>query len=201
MQNIKTNLVLDHLKSDTRQIILETQLLLQYDPELLTKQPAPGSWSVAQAIEHLNAYGRYYIPAIDKALKAKSYTPSDTYSAGWLGNYFTNSMKPTPDHKIKNKMKAMKNYTPSPDLDSKKVIDEYLGQQQSILALLGDAEKNNLGKIRVAISIAPFIKLKLGDTFRFLIAHEQRHMIQCANAIAALKSFNAATSFGAAYQG
>jgi hypothetical protein len=27
------------------------------------------------------------------------------------------------------------------------------------------------------------IKLKLGDTFRFLIAHEQRHMIQARNTL------------------
>ncbi|RYG01118.1 MAG: DinB family protein, partial [Chitinophagaceae bacterium] len=80
MQNIKTTILLDQLKSDTRQIILETKLLLHHDPELLTRQPAPGSWSVAQAIEHLNAYGRYYIPAINKAIKAKSYPPSETYS-------------------------------------------------------------------------------------------------------------------------
>ena len=55
--------LLEDLQSDTRQIILATNYLLQEDPEILVQQPAPDKWSVAQAIEHLNTYGRYYLPA------------------------------------------------------------------------------------------------------------------------------------------
>jgi uncharacterized damage-inducible protein DinB len=38
----------------------------------------------------------------------------------------------------------------------------------------------------VPISIAKFIKIRLGDTFRFLIAHQQRHFAQVANTLKAL---------------
>ena len=40
-----------------------------------------------------------------------------------------------------------------------------------------------MGKIRISISISRFVKLKLGDTFRFLIAHEQRHFVQVARTL------------------
>ncbi|WP_315818041.1 DinB family protein [Paraflavitalea speifideaquila] len=33
----------------------------------MLQQPAAGKWSVAQAIEHLNSYGRYYLPLMQKA--------------------------------------------------------------------------------------------------------------------------------------
>ena len=40
-----------------------------------------------------------------------------------------------------------------------------------------------LGKIRIATSISSLLKLKLGDTFRFLVAHQQRHFIQIHNTL------------------
>ncbi|RYY22063.1 MAG: DinB family protein [Chitinophagaceae bacterium] len=188
MKNVKTNDLLEELKAETRQFIMETKILLQHDPELLTRQPVPGKWSIAQILEHLNAYGRFYIPVIGKALNESQLPPDVLYSSGWLGNFFTNSMKPTPDKVIKNKMKAMKNYTAPPDLDSKAVIDEFLQQQQAFLNLLEIAGKKNIAKIRIPITITKLIRLRLGDTFRFLVAHNQRHFVQCDNTIKALDS-------------
>ena len=188
MKKIKTNDLLQQLQSDTRQIIHETKLFLQQDPDLLIQQPAPGKWSVSQVLEHLNTYGRYYIPEIRKALEQHKYSPAALYGPGWLGNFFTNSMKPAPDRQIKNKMKALKNYSPPPELDSKAVIEEFINQQQELLILMDKASANNISRIRIPISIAKFIRFKLGDTFRFVIAHEQRHFVQCANALLALKN-------------
>jgi hypothetical protein len=188
MKNIKTSELLDRLKADTRQVIMEAKILLQNDPELLTRQPAPGKWSIAQILEHLNAYGRFYIPEIRKALDESNLSPELKYNSGWLGNFFTNSMKPTAEKKVKNKMKAMKDYTPTPDLDSKTVIDEFIHQQQEMLNLLEISAQKNFGRIRIPISITRFIRLKLGDTFRFLIAHNQRHFIQCENTINTLRA-------------
>jgi len=39
MKNIKTNDLLDQLKADTRQVIMEAKILLQNDPEMLIRQP------------------------------------------------------------------------------------------------------------------------------------------------------------------
>ncbi len=188
MKNVKTSELLDQLKTDTRQVIMEAKILLQNDPELLTRQPAPGKWSIAQILEHLNAYGRFYIPEIRKALDESKLSPESKYNSGWLGNFFTNSMKPTAEKRVKNKMKAMKDYTPTPDLDSKTVIDEFIHQQQEILNLLEISAQKNLGRIRIPISITRFIRLKLGDTFRFVIAHNQRHFIQCEKTLNTLRA-------------
>jgi hypothetical protein len=50
--------------------------------------------------------------------------------------------------------------------------------------MLEQSKKINLNKARVPISIAKFIKLKLGDVFGFLIAHNQRHILQAERALA-----------------
>ena len=99
------------------------------------------------------------------------------YKPGFLGNYFTNTMLPDKNGMIKNKMKAFKNHIPSADLDSHTVLNEFMKQEEELLELLERAKKVSLGKIRIPISIASYIKLKLGDTFRFFVAHHQRQSV------------------------
>ena len=183
MKKFVTAQLLEQLKADTRQIILETNYLLQQDPELLLLPPAEGKWSVAQVIEHLNTYGRYYLPLIRRVLSNSKTIPSVSYHPGWLGDYFTKTMLPKANGQVTNKMPAPKGHRPSRDIDSKAVLDEFLEQQQALLELLDMANKANLEKIRIPISLTRFIRLKLGDTFRFLIAHHQRHFVQAANTL------------------
>lgn len=177
MKSFKSLELLDSLQADVRQLILVATQLQQEDPDVLLKQPAPGKWSVAQVLEHLNSYGRYYLPAIEQSLQAQK-PAKEWFKPGWFGNYFTKIMKPGVDGKIGNKMNAPKNHRPAPDLDIKPVLDTFLEQQQQLLKLLEAAKKKDIGSIRTPISISRLIKLKVGDTFRFLIAHEQRHMVQ-----------------------
>jgi hypothetical protein len=188
MKNIATADLLEQLKADTRQIVLETKMLLYKDPEILLENPAAGKWSVVQIVEHLNTYGRYYLPHIHQSLRKHSFQPAPTYNAGWLGNYFTNSMKPTPEKKIRNKMKALKGHIPPAGLDSKTVLEEFLTQQQTLLQLLEQAALNNIARIRIPISISKLVRLKLGDTFRFLIAHHQRHFVQIENTLKEMRT-------------
>lgn len=187
MKKLNSSNTLQLLENDTRQVILQLRQLQQQDPEALLQVPAPGRWSVVQNIEHLNTYGRYYLPRIKKAIveNTKKYEPS--YTPGWLGNYFTNTMLPGKNGMIKNKMKAFKNHIPPPDLDSHTVLNEFLKQEEELLDLLQKAKKVPLGRIRIPISIASFITLKLGDTFRFFIAHHQRHFVQINNILSAMK--------------
>jgi hypothetical protein len=178
---MKSHALLEQLQADTREILVKLSYLRQEDPGLLVQQPAPGKWSVAQVIEHLNSYGRYYLPQLQKALEQSKYPANDHFTNGWLGNYFTKSMMPKPDNRVTNKMRSPKDHRPSPDIDPKSVMDEFERQELQLLELLNKAKKTDIGRIRIPISIAPFIKLKMGDVFGFLIAHHQRHFVQIYN--------------------
>lgn len=187
MKKIKTLDLLESLKSDSRQVILETNYLLHQDPEILTQQPEEGKWSVAQILEHLNSYGRYYLPLIETSINNERYHPKDYYRPGLLGDYFTKSMLPKKNGQVTNKMQAPKNHRPPVDVDNNKVIQEFLRQEHLLLDLLDRAGETNIEQIRIPISISRFIRLRLGDTFRFLVAHHQRHFVQVNNALASLK--------------
>jgi len=147
-------------------------------------QPDTGKWSAAQCLEHLNSYGRYYLPAIEKAIENSAATnPSVHFKSSWLGNYFYKLMLPENNGKPSRKMKSPKNHQPGMQLNAALVLNEFISQQEKIGQLIIKARLIDINKARVPISIAPLIKLKLGDVLLFVIAHIQRHMLQAERAL------------------
>lgn len=142
---------------------------------ILTKRPAPTAWNILECLEHLNIYGNYYLPEIEQAM-AKSHTAAaETFKSGWLGNYFAQSMLPKDKP---GKMKALKSMNPIHRTVDSSVIDTFIQQQYGLLELLELSRYKNLNAIKIRISIARLIKIRLGDTFRFLINHNIRHIEQ-----------------------
>jgi uncharacterized damage-inducible protein DinB len=199
MKKINSNQLLESLQEDVRHIILQASPLQHLQNVQLQQVPEPGKWSVAQVLEHLNIYSRYYIAAIEKKLHLNQTGPNEIFTPGWLGNYFTNLMQPK-NGVITKKMKAPKNAIPSPQPNGIKMLEEFMAHQHHLLNLLQIAKKTNLDYIRIPISLTQLIKLKLGDTFRFVVAHEQRHFIQIKNIleIAGINGENTAANIYAA---
>jgi uncharacterized damage-inducible protein DinB len=176
--------LLTSLQNDVEHMLARMEHIKAITDTDMNRQPAPGKWSIAQVLEHLNSYNRYYLPEMEKALVKK--LPAHTqFRSGWFGNYFTNMMAPKANG-ITNKMSAPKNHVPVDNLNSAQVIADFIKGQSRLLKFLKQAENNDMGKLRVPISISRFIKLKLGDTFRFLIAHQQRHFVQIDNILKVL---------------
>ena len=176
-----SNSLLESLQADVRQVILEAEQLKVLPASLLQLQPAAHQWSVAQVLEHLNIYSRFYITAIEQKLHLNQSGPNTDFTPGWLGNYFTNLMKPNADKLITKKMKTPKNAVPSAQPDGKTMLEEFVNHQHLLLNLLQIAKTANLDYNRIPTSLSRLVSLKLGDTFRFFIAHEQRHFIQIQN--------------------
>lgn len=188
---MKSQELLNQLQADTRALILKVNHLLKEDPRLISKKSSPEKWSVAQIIEHLKSYGNYYLPEMNKAIEkaeADGKKPHTEFHPGWLGNYFTKMMLPNKQGKITNRMQAPSDHWPAEDLNGADVLNEFLKQQYTLLDYLDRAKKINIGGVRIPISISKLLRLKLGDTFRFFVAHQQRHFIQVRNTLEALNA-------------
>jgi len=79
------------------------------------------------------------------------------------------------------KMKKMKTaksknaiYSKLPD----DVLERFLFQQNKLIELIKKSENRSLTKLKVSTDIAPFIKMRLGDILRFIVYHNERHLIQ-----------------------
>ena len=167
MKKFKSEELVNELQNDVKQLIAAAEHLQTADPVKLSYSSEEGKWSVAQCLEHLNAYSRYYLPAIEKAIAPISKEINAWFVPGFWGNYFTNMMRPTNVYEVKNRMKAMKAYSPDKSVNVQQVFQEFFQHQNKLLQLLEIARRRNLSAIRVPISITRFIKFKLGDTFLF----------------------------------
>jgi len=146
------------------------------DPGQLLRRPAPGQWCIVQVLEHLNSYGDFYLPEITKAINAASATRG-FYKPGWLGNYFVKLIQPGPDGKPRRKMKAIKRHQPSFHADTRPVLQRCLQQQHELLKLLDQAREKDWGSSRTAVSLSKMLHIKLGDCIRFVVAHQERHLM------------------------
>ena len=151
--------------------------------EKLNWKVDPNSWSILECLEHLNLYGDFYIPEIKSKIENSTTLPCSNFKPGLLGDYFAKGM--LPKEKL-NKMKTFSDKDPIGSALDKNVIERFISQQEHLLNLLDQSRKVDLNKTKTAISISKWIKLKLGDTFRVVIYHNDRHILQ-ANKVLILK--------------
>ena len=138
------------------------------------------SWSVLECIEHLNRYGDFYIPEITNRIKTSKYKSAEHFKSNWLGTYFSKIVAYNDEL---NKMKTLKSMNPLNSKLSIQTLDKFIQQQHQIIELLDSSLNVNLDKTKTAISITKFIKLRLGDTYRVVIYHNERHIKQAENTL------------------
>lgn len=173
----KTQDLINELTVQTQSIAAYAETLKGRSLEQLNYRASTDSWSALECLQHLNLYGRFYIPELTQRLNhaGSAKTPQQFFKSSWLGNYFAKSMLPKEQL---NKMKTFKEMNPIHSQLDVSVIDEFIDQQQQMLRLLERGKTTDLTRTKVSISISKWIKLRLGDTFRFVIYHNMRHIQQ-----------------------
>jgi len=173
--------LLDALKQQVSDNITLAQALLTEATEVLNDAPSPGTWSVLRIVEHLNTYNSYYVPKIKGITLKGARSSANTYKPGMLGNYFVEMMEPVNGVVIR-KYKASKQHLPQIITDTA-IIQTYISSQQELLDCIDRSVNIDLVKNKIPVSISPLIKLRLGDVYRFLVAHQQRHFVQINNTL------------------
>lgn len=178
MKYIITSQLLNQLSEDVRQILLQAETLKSMNALQLLNRPDPEAWSIAQSLQHMNVYSDYYLSAMEIALGKNIPPSSSNFKPGILGNYFTNIMGLNKEGNVQKKMKSPKNAIPHEFPDAQIELQNFIQHQHLLLNIIKIACNTDLEKQRIPISIAKFIKLKLGDVLMFFVAHEKRHMAQ-----------------------
>lgn len=164
----------------TQQNVNFAETLKNKSKTLLNWRENKESWNILECLEHLNLYSDYYLPEIEKIISNAKSQNEPIFKSGMLGNYFAESMLPRAKP---NKMKTLKDKNPiNRNLDIS-TIDRFITDQLKMIELLKRSKSISLNKEKIAISLSKFIKLKLGDTFRFIINHNIRHISQIENNI------------------
>lgn len=172
--------LLDELTEQTKRVLNSTEQLKSMDLSRLMTKPNPKAWNALECIEHLNRYARFYGPEVWKRMNGSKPHVNDTkFKPGILGNRFAEMMAPKENLKRMDTFKSMNPMDTSLNLET---IEEFIQHQKDVLKQLKQARNYNLNKIKTGITISNLIKLKLGDTFRVVINHNERHLIQALKA-------------------
>jgi uncharacterized damage-inducible protein DinB len=175
---MKKSELIDLLIADTQGVIDTVKNeFLTLDQEKLNKRPGPDKWSVLECIEHLNIADAHYLDQFDKKLKDAVQSNGNEFKPGLFGNYFVKMIKPKEDGIIPSPMKTMKKFIPT-NLTNANTIEKFLADQEKILNVLERSKQLDLNKIKITSAIGPIVTFKLGDALRFLIGHNERHIIQ-----------------------
>jgi uncharacterized damage-inducible protein DinB len=172
---IKNDLLIKELIESVQNINSEVEVFLTLTKSQLNQKSNPDAWSILECIEHLNLYNDFYIPEITKQASKAEKVENGLFKSGVIGNYFAKSMLP------KDKFKKMKTFDDKNPIGSdltEEVIHKFLKYGQELISLLENSKQVNLTKTKTAITISKVIKLRLGDTYRFLINHQIRHLAQ-----------------------
>lgn len=169
------------LTEEVQQLIDTIEAINDLNEEVLCAQPQQNKWSLAQIVEHLNTYNRYYIPLISNALQQiREERVLPVVKSGFLGGYFIKTMyaEVVTRGEVPNKMKTVKKHHPGNTLDVNAVLSEFLRAEDQLLGLIGKIGNKDLSRVKVPITLSKYIKISVGDALRFLIAHQIRHRLQ-----------------------
>ena len=173
---VSNKVLIEDLISQTKDNLNRAEAFKALPLEQLNWKAGVDRWSILECLEHLNRYGDFYLPEIKNRIQKARKAPTDSlFKSGLLGNYFAKSMLPKEQL---NKMKTFSSMNPLGSKLDKKTITKFIHQQKQMLDLLNQARSINLTKTKTSISITKWIKLRLGDTFRVVIYHNQRHIVQ-----------------------
>lgn len=151
---------------------------------LLNQRPAPASWSILECLEHLNRYGRYYIPALARALQRPHPVPTEPAEVrySWLGRKSVEMMRPA----TTKKSAALKRMNPPGSPLDGRVLSEFDQHQTRLLGLLARAHGADLNRGAVPVEFFRLLKLRLGEALEFVVVHQQRHLQQAQRVRAGL---------------
>lgn len=172
--------LLKELSNYSQDHLRRAERLQALDFQTLSKRPNTQSWSANDCAQHLNMYFDYYLPEIKRRLESAPKGQAKHFKAGLLGDYFAKSMFPQEEL---NTMKTLKKTNPLNFESNKNALPNLINNLKEMQALLIKLEKFDLARIKTSISISSLIKLKLGDTLRVVIYHNERHLRQAERAL------------------
>ncbi|WP_422360251.1 DinB family protein [Reichenbachiella sp.] len=179
--------LINSLIADTQEVKNEALRFSSLGKGELLAKPSPEKWCVLECIEHLNIADAHYIAQFDKKLSNAPQSDRPDFKPGWMGNYFVKMIKPKEDGTIPSPMKTMRKFVPEVNVQHD-TLSKFIEDQDYLIDALEKSKSLDLNKNKITSAIGSIVTFKLGDAFRFLIGHNQRHIIQAQQVLQQLET-------------
>ena len=176
----------DHLQQFDDAVRRAHALTADLDDASVNWREAPEKWSVAQCLDHLSVTARRYAESIEPVVeeaRRNGVTGDGPPRRGLLGKLFIRILEPP----VKFRAKAPQPFTPRSEISKVDVLDEYDASHRALRALIEKSDGLDLGQVRLASPAASWMKLRLGECYAILTAHERRHLWQVEQILSARK--------------
>jgi DinB family protein len=142
-------------------------------------RPAPGRWSIAECLAHLNLSVTGTLPAFDRAIetgRAKGRLAPGPFRYRWFARMMVASMEPPPRYR----MKAPTIFTlpATTTYALRQVLPDFLDLLDRLAERVRRADGLDLARNRVISPVTTFLRVPMGAYFQFILAHERRHLWQ-----------------------
>jgi hypothetical protein len=149
-------------------------------PGQLIQRPDPAKWSIAECLAHLNVSANVVQPMIAQAIergKKDKLLGTGPFPLGFRGRLLIWIATPPPKFRIR----APKSVAPPANIAAPtQLLPEFLKLQDEWLRLWNEAEGLDLARINIARRLSPFY-CHLSAAFPWMMAHQQRHLLQAEN--------------------
>jgi hypothetical protein len=146
-----------------------------FTDQQLNWQPALGSWSVGQCLEHICITNEAYLTSISAALKEKPDSPVEQITVGRFGRWFIRSfVEPSPNSK---RVPAPPKIRPAARVELA-VLDRFLSGNKSCRELIVRARGKDVNRLRFWNPLAPGVRFTVGTGLEIIASHERRHLLQ-----------------------
>lgn len=181
---------LKNSQQEVEQIIKMATAFKNLPKTTLFQKPTAEKWNIAECLEHLNIYARYYIPTmeqrLEKALLKGKKMGNHLVKHNWIDNMSIKSIHP--DNRKVKPIKTMKKFNPIHKTIEGDPLGEFLNHQNHLLKVIQKMEHVNLNKTKVPVEFFKLLRLTLAGTLEFVIRHEQRHLLQAEDALLMINS-------------
>jgi len=139
----------------------------------------PGSWSVAECLDHLATANRVYVramqPAAERALENRRRRRGPA-QPGVIGGWFVRTLEPPA--KPRSKMKAPQLIRPRVAPPLHDAIAQYLASKDDVRAFLGKYADIDLTGVRFPNPFIRGVRFSLATGLHVIAAHDRRHLWQ-----------------------
>ena len=176
---------IDEFRREFERLAAEADALVApLSEEQFIWQPSPGSWSVAQCLDHLNATARMYLPRLDEGIAEamrRGLYGEGPFAHDFIGKFFVRTMEPPPRLKVK----APATFHTAPKRSRAEIMAAFRAYQVQFVDRLRQASGLDLRRAKVMSPASTWIKMSLNSGFALMVAHERRHLWQAQQVIGA----------------
>lgn len=140
---------------------------------------SPGSWSVAECLDHLATANRVYLDAMkrpgDQAIQ-QGRRRRGRARPGLLGRWFVRMLEPPVTPRFKGKSPRLILPRTAPPLGD--AMDKFLASQENVRAFLRKCADVDLAGVRFPNPFVRGVRFSLATGLHVIAAHERRHLWQ-----------------------